>query len=63
LWSPKQEWIDEVIEQLKTRCQLDLEKEEYVASFLGVHIERNKHNNTIKLTQSGLAERICEALV
>jgi hypothetical protein len=62
LWSPKQEWIDEVIDQLKTKCQLDLEKEEDVAGFLGVHIERTDQNNTIKLTQSGLAERICEAL-
>jgi hypothetical protein len=53
--------IDEVIDQLKTKCQLNLEKEEDVAGFLGVHIKRNKQNNTIKLTQSGLAERICEA--
>jgi hypothetical protein len=58
----KQEWIDEVIEQLKTKCQLDLEKEEDVAGFLGVHIERNEQNNTIKLTQSGLVERIVQAL-
>jgi hypothetical protein len=57
LWSPKQEWIDEVIDQLlKTKCQLNLEKEEDVAGFLGVHIKRNEHNNTIKLTQSRLTE-------
>lgn len=41
---------------------MDLEVEEEVAGFLGVHIERNPVDNTINLTQKGLIKRIVEAL-
>jgi hypothetical protein len=36
---------------------MELEVEDSVAGFLGVHIERNNIDNTIKLTQQGLAKR------
>jgi hypothetical protein len=55
----KEEFINKVIEQL-SKCELDLEVEDSVAGFLGVHIDRNTDDGTIKLTQSGLAKRIVE---
>lgn len=61
-WSPKSEWIDEVIEKLRNQEKVELEDEESVAGFLGVHIERNEADQTIKLSQSGLTKRIIEAL-
>jgi len=52
LWfSPRQEYIDEAMEKLHA-VGMDLEKEDDVAGFLGVHME--KHGDTIKLTQKGL---------
>ena len=41
---------------------MELEVENSVAGFLGVHIERNELDGTIKLYQKGLTERIVEAL-
>ena len=38
------------------------EEESDVACYLGVIIDRNTDNNTITLRQSGLAQRIIEAL-
>ena len=52
--------IDEVIDNLR-QCGMDLEKEEDVAGFLGVHINR-KDDGTIELTQTGLIARIISAL-
>jgi hypothetical protein len=60
-FSPKEEFINEVIDKL-SKCDLDLEVEDSVAGFLGVHINRNTDDGTIKLTQSGLAKRVVEAL-
>ena len=60
-FSPKEEYIDELISKLKNDCNMDLEVENLVAGFLGVHIDR-KENGVIKLTQSGLAKRIVSAL-
>jgi len=60
-YSPKQEYIDEAITKL-SESELDLEVEDLVAGFLGVHIERNNMDGSIKLTQSGLAKRIVDAL-
>jgi hypothetical protein len=51
-YSPKPEYINEVIQKLRDE-NMDLEEEEDFAGFLGVHIERNESNETIKLTQSG----------
>jgi hypothetical protein len=59
-YSPRPEYIDEVIQKLRDE-DMDLEEEEDVAGFLGIHIER-KSNGTIKLTQSGLIKRIVDTL-
>jgi hypothetical protein len=57
LYSPKAEYIDEVLQQLKDH-DMDLEVEDDVAGFLGVHIERNEAKGEITLTQKGLIQRI-----
>jgi hypothetical protein len=54
-YSPRQEYIDEVIQQLQEQG-MDLEVKGSVAGFLGVHIERNEQDDSIKLTQRGLAK-------
>jgi Reverse transcriptase (RNA-dependent DNA polymerase) len=59
-YSPKEEWIDEVIQQLKDN-DMDLEVEGEVAGFLGVHIVRDQDDKGITLTQTGLINRIVEA--
>ena len=61
-WSPKAECIDEVIERLRNEEKVELEEEDDVAGFLGVHIEKNERDQSIKLTQKGLIKRIIEAL-
>jgi len=60
-FSPKKEYIDDVITSLKDQ-QVAVEEEDSVAGFLGVHIDRSADNKTIKLTQKGLTKRIVEAL-
>jgi hypothetical protein len=60
-YSPKQEYIDDVVKKLQDEG-MDLETEEDVAGFLGVHIERNDANGTVKLTQKGLIKRVIETL-
>ena len=52
-YSPKPEYIDEVIQKLRD-AEMDLEEEGSVAGFLGVHIERNEKDGSIKLTQKGI---------
>ena len=61
-FSPKSEYIDEAITAMRESGGIELEREESVAGFLGVHIERDERNGTIKLTQTGLTKRIIEAL-
>jgi hypothetical protein len=48
-YSPKTEYIDELIEKLKAQ-DMELEVEGTVAGFLGVHIERNEMDGLVKLT-------------
>jgi hypothetical protein len=60
-FSPKEEFIKDVIKQL-LKADLDLEVKDSVAGFLGVHIDCNADNGSVKLTQSGLAKRVVEAL-
>ena len=55
------QYIDEAIVQLSSK-DLTLEVEDSVAGFLGVHIEWNEMDGSIKLTQLGLAQYIVEAL-
>jgi hypothetical protein len=58
--SPKQEYIDEILLKLKAKC-LDLNIEEDVTGFLGVHVGKNP-NGSIELTQVGLMDIITGAL-
>jgi Reverse transcriptase (RNA-dependent DNA polymerase) len=60
-FSPKVEYIDEVIQQLRD-SEMELEVEDSVAGFLGVHIERDAGDGSIHLTQKGLAKRVVDAL-
>ena len=60
-FSPKKEYIDEAIKKLEDE-EVAIQREESVAGFLGVHIHRDEANNTIKLTQVGLTQRIVDAL-
>jgi hypothetical protein len=50
-----------VIQKLQDE-NMDLEEEEDVTGFLGVHIKRNESDGTIKLTQSGLIKHIVDTL-
>ena len=52
--------IDETIQGLRD-LNMELEEEDDVAGFLGVHIER-RSDGSIKLSQSGLIQRIIDAL-
>jgi hypothetical protein len=59
-FSPKQEYIDEILLKLKAKG-LYLNIKEDVAGFLGVHVGKNP-NGSIELTQVGLTDRIIGAL-
>jgi hypothetical protein len=60
LHSPKQEYIDEVFENVQN-SEMNLEVENNVAEFFGVHI--NKHDDgTIHMTQTGLIQRVVKAV-
>jgi Reverse transcriptase (RNA-dependent DNA polymerase) len=61
-FSPKKEYIDQVIQKLKVDRQMDLEIESNVSGFLGVHVERDRTTGSITLTQRGLTERIVKLL-
>jgi hypothetical protein len=61
LFSPKQEYIDEILLKLKPKG-LDLNIEEDVAGFLGVHVGKSP-NGSIELTQVGLTDSSIGALV
>ena len=52
--------IDEIILSMKN--EFLLEREEDLARFLDIQIERNKQNNKITLTQTGLTDRILETM-
>ena len=60
-FSPKGEYIDEIIQKLR-QDDMELEEESSVDGFLGVNMAYDKTDNTIKLTQEGLTKRIIEAL-
>ena len=54
--------IDDVLEELQTIHHLELEEEDEVTGFLGVHIQCDNNKNEVTLTQVGLINRIIEAL-
>ncbi|MBE0451949.1 MAG: hypothetical protein IBX70_14070, partial [Clostridia bacterium] len=60
-FSPKEGFILEAIEKLQGQG-MEMTIEDSVAGFLGVHIDRDESNGTIKLTQKGLIKRIMSAL-
>jgi hypothetical protein len=60
LYSRESTDIDAVVTGLRQRG-MDLEEEEDVAGFLGVHIDR-RPDGTIHLTQKGLTQRIIDSL-
>lgn len=62
LYAKNEKDIDEVLEHLRTKEKLTLEEESTVAGFLGVDIKRNTDDGTITMTQTGLIDRILEAL-
>jgi hypothetical protein len=59
-FSPKVEYIDEVLQKLHK--SMELEEEDDVAGFLGVHIHCGKDGGTITLTQQGLIDCIIAAV-
>jgi hypothetical protein len=60
LFSPRQEYIDEMIVRFEA-SGLSMEEEDDVAGFMGVLIERRR-DGTILMTQPGLTQRIVKAL-
>jgi Reverse transcriptase (RNA-dependent DNA polymerase) len=58
-FSPKKEYINEALAKL--RATMEIEVEDDVAGFLGVHIKREE-DGTIVLTQKGLIDRCIQAL-
>jgi hypothetical protein len=61
LFSPRTEYIDEVLSQLREE-ELDLEEEDDVAGFLGVKVDRDSASGEITMDQVGLIDRIITAL-
>ena len=57
-----QSHIDTVLNKLRDIHDMELEEEDDVAGFLGVHIKRNEDDGSIELTQTGLTKRVVEAL-
>ena len=60
-YSPHKEWIDEVIQQIEQQ-EPELEIEDSIGGFLGVHIKQDEKEGTIKLTQRGVRKHIIDAL-
>ena len=66
-------WVDDCIFYAKSKKSIDgiivslheeflLEREEDMAGFLGINIEREEGTNTIKVIQTGLIERILQGM-
>ena len=56
VYTVNKESIDEII--LSMKHEFLLEREEDLAEFLGIQIERNEQNNKITLAQTGLTDQI-----
>jgi Reverse transcriptase (RNA-dependent DNA polymerase) len=61
LYSPKEEYITEMIVRLQQEAEMELQVENDVAGFLGVNIDRSVEGCII-LKQEGLIDRIVQAL-
>ena len=55
-------YIEEVMKNLREGGGLELDKEEDIAGFLGVAIDQ-REDGTISMTQSGLANKVVDALL
>ncbi len=62
LYARTQQDIDDVIRKLQVDRSMTLEIEDEVAGFLGVDISRDPVTKEVTLTQTGLIDRIIEAL-
>jgi hypothetical protein len=62
LYSDDMEEINKVLKYLREVENITLEEESDVAGFLGVDIKRDDENGVITMTQTGLIDRIIEAL-
>jgi hypothetical protein len=62
LYARNSEDIDEVLRRLQEDEGMQLEVEDDVAGFLGVQITRDEESGEVTLTQTGLINRIIEAL-
>ena len=62
LYARCQQDIDDVIHELTVKRRMVLEIEDAVAGFLGVDIQRDPVTKEVTLTQTGLIDRIIEAL-
>ena len=62
LYARDQKDIDEVLRKLQEEQHMELEVESDVAGFLGVQIKQDAETGEVKLTQTGLINRIIEAL-
>ena len=58
---PERSFIEEVIWKLR-QIDLELEVEDSVTGFLGIHKARNSERGIVTLIQRGLAKRIIDAL-
>jgi Reverse transcriptase (RNA-dependent DNA polymerase) len=61
LFSPNEQDITDMISRLRTEAQMELNVEDDVAGFLGVKMDR-KEDGTIELLQTGLIDRIIDAM-
>ena len=57
----RRKYIDKDIKKLSD-IQLKLKVEDFIAEFLGIHINQNHQNGSINLTHTGLINQIIEAL-
>ena len=60
-WSRDEKYITELAMQLR-ELGVDLEQEDDAAGFLGVRLERNEDTGKLEMKQSGLIDRVLEAL-
>ena len=60
-WSRDDKYITELAMQLR-ELGVDLEQEDDAAGFLGVRLERNEDTGKLEMKQSGLIDRVLEAL-
>jgi hypothetical protein len=61
IYSPNDDWINELLEELNN-VDLEIVREGDTAGFLGVDIQRDAKTGTVEMCQTGLIDRIVQAL-